>query len=104
MVFCGLRLDFLKKQEVGVVCFGCKTTGRGAVLFGLPRLLHIGLIRVRQNIANELLSELPFRSLLRLGFDFCGVGLDFRLFEWLKGVGYAISVGRVRFVLRDFAS
>ena len=31
MVFCGLRLDFLKKQEVGVVCSGCKTIDRGAV-------------------------------------------------------------------------
>lgn len=36
-----------------MVCSGCKTTGRGAVLFGLLRLLHIGSIRVRQNIANE---------------------------------------------------
>ena len=83
-------------------CSGCKTTGRGAVLFDLLRLLHIGSIRVRQNIANELLSESPFRSLLRLGFDFRGVGFDFRMFAWLKGVGCVISAGRVRFVLRDF--
>lgn len=40
--------------------------------------------------------------LSRLGFDFGGVGLDFRLFAWLKGVGRAISAGRVRFVLRGF--
>ena len=57
---------------------------------------------MRQNIANELLSESPFRSLLRLGFDFRGVGLDFRLFAWLKGVGCVISAGRVRYVLRGF--
>ena len=57
---------------------------------------------MRQNIANELLSESPFRSLLRLGFDFRGVGLDFRLFVRLEDVGYAILVGRVRFVLRGF--
>ena len=85
-----------------MVCSGCKTIGRGLFLFGLLRLLHIGLIRVRQNIANELLSESLFRSLLRLGFDFRGVGLDFRLFAWLKGVGYVISAERVRFVLRGF--
>lgn len=85
-----------------MVCSGCKTTDRGAVLFGLLRLLHIGLIRVRQNIANELLSESPFRLFSRLGFDFCGVGLAFRLFVRLEGVGCVISAGRVRFVLRDF--
>ena len=50
-----------------MVYFGCKATGRGAVLFGLLRLLHIGLIRVRQNIANELFSSSLFRSLLRSG-------------------------------------
>ena len=83
-------------------CSGCKTTGRGAVLFDLLRLLHIVSIRVRQNIANELLSESPFRSLLRLGFDFRGVGFDFWLFAWLKGVGCVISAGGVRFVLGDF--
>ena len=71
-------------------------------MFGLLRLLHIGLIRVRQNIANELLSESPFRLFSRLGFDFRGVGLDFRLFAWLKGVGCVISAGRVQFVLRGF--
>ena len=57
---------------------------------------------MRQNIANELLPEAPFRLFSRLGFDFRGVGLAFRLFVRLEDVGYAISVGRVRFVLRGF--
>lgn len=41
-------------------CSGCKTTGCGAVLFGLLRLLHIGSIRVRQDIANECCSSSRF--------------------------------------------
>lgn len=49
-----------------------------------------------------MLFEQPFRLLSRLGFDFRGVGLDFRLFAWLKGVGRAISAGRVLYVLRGF--
>lgn len=49
-----------------------------------------------------MLFESPIRLLSRLGFDFGAVGLDFRLFAWLKGVGRAISAVRVRFVLRVF--
>ena len=49
-----------------------------------------------------MLFESPIRLLSRLGFDFGGVGLDFRLFAWLKGVGRAISAVRVRFVLKGF--
>lgn len=71
----------------------------GVVLFGLLRLLHIGLIGVRQDIANECCSS---RLSVAFALGVCGAGLAFRLFAWLKGVGCAISAGRVRFVLKGF--
>ena len=49
-----------------------------------------------------MLFESPFRLFLRLGFDFRGADLAFRLFVRLEDVGCAISAGRVRYVLKGF--
>lgn len=63
MVFCDLRLDFLKKQEVGAVRFGRKTTGRGGlfclVCFGYciqvrlecGKTLPMNVVRVAVSVA-----------------------------------------------------
>ena len=58
---------------------------------------------MRQDIANECCSSRRFGCFLRLGFDFRGADLAFRLFVRLDDVGCAISAGRVRYVLRGFS-